>query len=169
MPTARMICAAVLASLMALAGGPAAAQTAGSPAAGSPPVRKTIKVLVSPLQTRFTQVLSEHLTTKYGLPPLEVSTVLAATAAKGFCAGVGPDSPDVIALPRRMSKREYDNCVENGVIDIIELPVGFDALVLVVRKGNPVFNLTPRAMYFGLAAEIPLEDDFVHNLSLIHI
>jgi len=157
-----MFCAAVLAGLLALAGGSAAAETAG-PADGQPPARSPIKVMVSPLQTRFTQVLGEHLVTKYGLPPLDLSTVLAATASKAFCAGTGPGSPDVIALPRRMAKREYDGCVENGVIDIIELPVGFDALVLVVKKGDLVFNLTPRAMYFALAAEIPLEDDFVRN------
>jgi len=128
-----------------------------------PKARQAIKVEVSPLQFRFTGAVSERLVAKYHLPPLDISPVLAAPAVKAFCAGVAPDTPDIIALPRRMAKREYESCVENGVVDIIELSVGFDALVLVARKGDPVFNMTPRAMYFALAAEIPLADDFVRN------
>lgn len=145
-------------TLTAAGGHPASAQTA--PAASA---RKAITVMASPLQIRFTKAVSEHLTAKFGLPPLEVSSVLAAQAVKSFCSGVSAETPDIIALPRRLAKREYEKCAENGVIDIIELPVGFDALVLVVRKGDRVFNMTPRAMYFALAAEIPAEDEFVRN------
>ncbi|MEI6559799.1 MAG: substrate-binding domain-containing protein [Rhodospirillaceae bacterium] len=128
-----------------------------------PQSRAAIKVLASPLQLRFTTAVSDRLVKKYGLPPLEVTSMLAAPAVKAFCAGVGPATPDVVAIPRQMAKREYNQCVENGVIDIVELPIGFDALVPVVRKGDPVFNLTPRAMYYALAADIPIEDGFTPN------
>ena len=150
----RLICTAILIALTA----PALADDA----APVPP-RSAIRVLASPLQLRFTTAVSEQLVKKYGLPPLDVTSMLAAPAVKAFCAGVGPATPDIVALPRQMAKREYNQCIENGVIDIVELPIGFDALVLVTRKGDPVFNLTPRAMYYALAAQIPLEDEFVPN------
>ena len=160
MLTIRLICAAIVAAVASagLAALPAQAEDSRS---GS--LRPAIKVLASPLQLRFTTAVSERLAKKYGLAPLDVTTTLAAPAVKAFCAGVGPDTPDVVAIPRQLAKREYNQCVENGVIDIVELPIGFDALVLVTRKSDPVFNLTPRAMFFALAATIPVEDQFLPN------
>ena len=154
MVSIRLICAAILIALAApaLAGG-----------AGGAPARAAIKVLASPLQLRFTTAVGERLVGKYGLPPLDVTSMLAAPAIKAFCAGIGPETPDIVALPRQMAKREYNQCVENGVIDIVELAIGFDALVLVTRRGDPEFNMTLRAMYFALAAEIPQADEFVTN------
>jgi phosphate transport system substrate-binding protein len=147
-----------VAMAMAMLSTPGLAQTADQPL-----VREAILAEVSPLMINFTQAVSDRLVQKRGLPPVTVSSVLADAAVKDFCAGIGPKFPDVIGIPRKLAKREYDKCVENGVIDIVELAVGFDALVLTVRKGDPVFNLTPRAMYFALAAELPHEDEFVTN------
>ena len=160
----RSISAAIL---IALAASALIASAVSAPAlagdGGASPARTAIRVLASPLQLRFTTAVSDRLVKKYGMPPLEVTTMLAAPAIKAFCAGTGPETPDVVALPRQMAKREYNQCVENGVIDIVELPIGFDALVLVTRRGDPVFNLTSRAIYFALAAEIPQGDEFVTN------
>ena len=155
MLTIRSICAALLVALAS----PALAGDGGAPQQA----RTTIRVLASPLQLRFTTAVSERLAKKYGLPPVEVTSMLAAPAVKAFCAGIGSDTPDIVAIPRQMARREYNQCVENGVIDIVELPIGFDALVLVARKGDPVFNLTPRAIYFALAGVIPVDDEFVPN------
>lgn len=154
MVSVRLICTVILIAL---------ATPALADGAGVPPARTAIKVLASPLQLRFTTAVGERLVRKYGLPPLDVTSMLAAPAVKAFCAGVGPDTPDIVALPRQMARREYNLCVENGVIDIVELPIGFDALVLVTRRGDPVFNVTLRAMYFALAADIPHSDEFVTN------
>jgi phosphate transport system substrate-binding protein len=154
-PTVRMMCLAILMTAFAV---PVAAGTGADVFQ-----RDAISVLVSPLETAFTRTLSDRLVRKYDLPPLSVTTEPTAPAIKAFCGGIGAKFPDVIGIPRQMDSHEYDNCVQNGVVDIIELPVGFDALVLAVRKGDLVFNLTPRALYFALAAQIPDGDDFVPN------
>jgi len=153
--TARLMCLVIL--LVSLT-----APVAAGTAAGGPP-RDAISIMVSPLQTAFTRALSDRLVKKYDLPPLSITTALAVPAIKAFCGGIGARFPDVIAIPRQLSSHEYDSCVENGVVDIIELPVGSDALVLAVRKGDLVFNLTPRAFYFALAAQIPDGENFVPN------
>ena len=152
--TIRLITAVILIAL-------ALPAEAGSRAQG--PMRSAITVLASPLQLRFVTAISDQLVKKVGLPPLEITSMLAAPAVKAFCAGVGPETPDIIGIPRQMARREYKQCVENGVVDIVELPVGFDALVLVTRRGDPVFNMTPRGMYFALAAMVPQGDEFVTN------
>jgi phosphate transport system substrate-binding protein len=146
-----------LAALLVPAG-PAAAETAPRPAN-----RDTLRVLSSPLQINYLRAVSDQLTRKYNLPPIEIVSMLAAPAVKAFCAGVSDEDPDVIAIPRRMERFEFNHCLENGVLDVVELQTGYDALVLVVRKGDLVFNLTPRAMFFALAQEIPVEDNFIPN------
>ncbi len=155
----RLFCTVVVIALLILA----PAISASADGAGPVVPRAAIKVLVSPLQVRFLAAVSEQLVTKYRLQPLDVSTVLAAPAVKAFCAGIGPETPDVIAIPRQMAKREYNQCIENGVIDIVELSPGFDALVLVTRRDDLVFNMTLRAMFFALAATVPQGDEFVPN------
>lgn len=126
--------------------------------------RETIRVLSSPLQVKFVRAISDAMTRRQGTPALDIASMLATPAVAAFCSGIGPDTPDVIGIPRRMARREVERCEENGVIDIIELAMGYDALVIVARKGDTVFNITPRAMYYALAAEIPEGDDtFIRN------
>ncbi len=159
MLTFRLICTAIVALLAT----PALATQALAEVPAAPSGRTAIRVVASPLEVRFTGALSEQLVKKYAMPPLQVESMLAAPAVKAFCAGYGVNTPDVVAIPRQMARREYNQCIENGVVDIVELRVGFDALVLVARKGDPVFNMTPRAMYFALAAEVPTGVEFTRN------
>ncbi len=154
-PTVWIILAAVFVALNA---GPVVAEQ-HLPTAN----RQAIRLLVSPLQYSAAVAIGERVAKKYNLPQPEITSMLAYPAVKAFCAGVGSGTPDVIGLPRQMTRSEYERCTEHGVVDIVELRVGFDALVLVVRKGEAVFNLTPRGIYFAMAAQIPLDDEFVAN------
>ncbi len=155
MLTARAVCLAILVAWPTV---PAAAETTARS-----PQRDVITALVSPSQTAFTKALSDRLVRRYDLPPLSITTTPAAPAIKAFCGGIGAKYPDVIGIPRPMNSHEYNGCVDNGVVDIVELPIGVNALVPAVRKGDPVFNLTPRAVYFALAAQIPDGNTFVPN------
>ncbi|CAK0752215.1 putative Phosphate ABC transporter substrate-binding protein (PhoT family) [uncultured Gammaproteobacteria bacterium] len=140
---------------------PVAAQVPGSDSFA----RTHIVIYASTLVSGFAGAIAKHLplSATAGDAVPQVTPMLADPAIKAFCAGVGPNYPDVVASPRRMAKREFELCDQNGVIDIVELSLGFDALVAVVKKGNPVFDLTPRMLYYATAAQIPKEDDFVPN------
>jgi len=161
------VLALVAVGLGAGAGLPAGAAEPGAsaPAEGSLELtggRDHLIVLASPLQRAFADKASERFTARTGVP-VEVRTVLAVPAIKDFCSGAGGDFADIVAVPRRMAKRELERCIENGVLDVIELKLGFDALVVAVKKGDPVFNITPRQVYYALAAEIPHQLHFVAN------
>jgi phosphate transport system substrate-binding protein len=80
-----------------------------------------------------------------------------------FCAGVGPQTPDIAIVARRMSRTMFETCQTNGVRDIVELQVGLSAVVLAVRRGEPVPSLTARQIWEALAAERLVEGEFVPN------
>jgi len=70
-----------------------------------------------------------------------------------FCAGVGPQHPDVTNASRRIKAGEIELCNRNGVRQIIEIPVGIDGLALIESAQRPTgFRLTARDVYAALAA-----------------
>ena len=71
---------------------------------------------------------------------------------KLFCAGVGPDTPDIANASRRMKKSEFDECQKNGVKDIVEIQVGIDGIALGEAQRGPGFKLTEEDVYKALAA-----------------
>ena len=70
---------------------------------------------------------------------------------KLFCAGVGPQHPDMENASRRMKKSEFDDCVKNGVKDIVEIQVGLDGVAFAEGNGGPGIALTPVDVYKALA------------------
>lgn len=70
---------------------------------------------------------------------------------KLFCAGVGPQHPDIADASRRMKKSEFDECVANGVKDIAEIQVGLDGVAFAESKGGASLALTPQDVYKALA------------------
>ena len=80
-----------------------------------------------------------------------------------FCAGIGSEYPDIVASADRMSRAEFETCLENKVLDVIEVEVGASAVVVVIKKGDRVFNLTPRMVYYALAENIPIKGEFNVN------
>jgi len=70
---------------------------------------------------------------------------------KLFCAGIGPQHPDVEDASRRMKKSEFDECVKNGVKDIVEIQVGLDGVAFAEGTGGPGIVLTPEDVYKALA------------------
>ena len=73
-----------------------------------------------------------------------------------FCEGTGMDYPDIVNAFRPIRKREFDICQANGVGDIVEGKIGYDALVIVVnKKAKPMMGLTLKDLYLALAKQVP--------------
>lgn len=70
---------------------------------------------------------------------------------KLFCAGIGPQHPDIEDASRRMKKSEFDDCVKNGVKDIVEIQVGLDGVAFAEGSQGPGVALTPEDVYKALA------------------
>ncbi len=70
---------------------------------------------------------------------------------KLFCAGVGPQHPDIEDASRRMKASEFAECQKNNVKDIVEIQVGLDGVAFAEGSNGPGIALTPADVYKALA------------------
>lgn len=147
--------AAAFGLLGGLLGDAAVAQSAGDSAPRGERPRMIIES--SALMVEMTEAIAERIgATGERAPDIRVN--LTADSMRAFCAGTGVGHPDVLASSRRMRIHEYERCIDNGVVDIIEVKIGFAALVFVQRVQDEPMYLTLRTLYRALAAEVPDEN-----------
>jgi phosphate transport system substrate-binding protein len=77
-----------------------------------------------------------------GHPPPVVDHAETAVGLAHFGSGTGSEHPDAIGATRRMTKAELDTCRENGIAEVVEIPVGLDLVVIAQSKAGAVVHLT---------------------------
>ncbi|MEW5726339.1 MAG: PstS family phosphate ABC transporter substrate-binding protein [Pseudomonadota bacterium] len=82
---------------------------------------------------------------------------------KLFCAGIGPDHTDVSNASRAIKSSEFEQCVKNGVTDVVEVKIGYDGIVLANSKKTKPMNVTRKQIFLALAKEIPVDGKLVAN------
>ena len=120
--------------------------------------RDQIRIVGSSTVYPFTTAVAEAFgkATKMKTPVVESTGT--GGGMKLFCAGLGDDKPDFENASRRIKKAEFDDCVKNGVTDIVEIKVGFDGLSIAQsNKGKP-FGLTKQQIFLALAKMVPDKD-----------
>ncbi len=115
--------------------------------------RDHIRVVGSSTVYPFTTAVAEMLVNANPdlRAPLVESTGTGAGAAL-FCAGVGPQHPDILDASRRLKKSEYATCLSHGVKDIMEVQVGVDGVALAESNNGPKLKLSKRDVYMALSA-----------------
>ncbi len=136
----------------------AAAAVVGTLAfAGEASARDQIRIVGSSTVYPFTTAVAEQFGKSGGKTPVVESTGTGG-GMKLFCAGVGPDHPDLTNASRAIKKGEFEDCQKNGVKDIVELKIGFDGIVIANAKSAPALNLTQEMLFKALAKEVPGPD-----------
>ena len=127
---------------------------------GSSTVAPFSKAVAEQLGTGGTEKLGKK-GTKKAVAGLK-SPWLESTGTKGgiqlFCESNSEDSVDIVNAVRRMTKREYEQCRNNGVNEIVEIAIGRDAMVFAQSAKSPAMNLTRRDLYNALSRMIPSTD-----------
>ncbi|MEZ5736844.1 MAG: substrate-binding domain-containing protein [Novosphingobium sp.] len=100
----------------------------------------------------FATAVAEHIANNGNRSPVIESTGTGA-GMKLFCGGVGAAHPDVENASRRMKATEYQDCINNGVTEIVEIQVGIDGIAFAEAKAGPGMALTPEDIYKALAAK----------------
>ena len=72
-----------------------------------------------------------------------------------LCAGQPYGSPEVIEVVQRMSADYSRSCASNGLRDIIEVKLGYQAIVLVRAKQSGPLTLSFRDLFLGLSRQVP--------------
>lgn len=147
----------VLCGVFALAAGTAVAQ-------GNLTLRDRLVVVSSTSSVGVGTMLAGNFADRYqGVIRPVVQPLGSTRALELFCAGIGPQTPDIAITTRRMPRAISEHCAANGVTDIVELQIGYGAVVIAARRGDPTPALTARQVWSALAAEQPANDEFVPN------
>ena len=139
----QIIAAAAAAMLVAGCGG----QDSGS---GSE--SQQIQIVGSSTVYPFTTAVAEQFQRDHAGMRAIVESTGTGAGMKLFCSGVGDQFPDMTNASRRIKKSEYELCAQNGVKQVIEIPVGIDGLAFIESKEGPSMDLTPRDIYAAIAA-----------------
>ena len=126
--------------------------------------RARMMITGSETMTPFTRAIVAHIAERWQLPEPEIQSVGTLAGFQNFCAGIGGDYPDIVAATRRIRQKEVDRCLDNGIVDIIEVPIGFGAVAFVGRRTDTAIPLTPKVIYQAVAAKVPQGQDLVPNI-----
>ncbi|MFM9939619.1 MAG: PstS family phosphate ABC transporter substrate-binding protein [Hyphomicrobiaceae bacterium] len=134
----------------------AAALAAGALIVATPAsARDQIRIVGSSTVYPFTTAVAEQFgKTGAGKTPVVESTGTGG-GMKLFCAGVGVTHPDLTNASRAMKKGELEECIKNGVKDVVEIKVGIDGLTIAQSKAGPAINLTMAQVFLALAETVP--------------
>jgi phosphate transport system substrate-binding protein len=143
----------LVAAIAALAAGPALAQQA----------RDQIRAVGSSTVFPFTTTVAENFARTSGMKAPIVESTGTGGGFRLFCAGVGTQHPDISNASRAITKSELESCTRNGVTAITEIKIGFDGIVLAVKKGAPKFDVTRQQMWLALARQVPRNGQLVAN------
>ncbi len=72
-----------------------------------------------------------------------------------FCAGPGLDTPSINSGTRPMKPAERELCRKNGVTDIVQVTLGYNALAVAHASGNSLTRLTRKELFLAMAKEVP--------------
>ncbi len=130
----RVLLRRVLLVAVALFASPAIAQEA--------PQAQLLRERLHIVSSASAHAISEALSDVFSTRCIDLSPRLDITgsgaALERFCTGIGPNTPDIAITSRRMPRAVFEGCRANGVTDIMEVRLGLSALVLAVRRGDPL-------------------------------
>lgn len=118
--------------------------------------RDDIRIVGSSTVFPFSTKVAQEFQSKTGQKVVVESTG-SGGGHKLFCAGVGSAHPDITNSSRRQKKSEFDDCIANGVREIVEVKIGYDGIVIANARKAPDLKLSLKDVYLALAAEIPGE------------
>ncbi len=105
--------------------------------------RDYINIVGSSTVYPFATVVAEQFgkSTAYKTPKIESTG--SGGGLKLFCAGVGVEHPDITNASRAIKKSEYDQCLANGVKEIVEVKIGYDGIVMANSKKSRSAQVDP--------------------------
>ncbi len=125
--------------------------------------RDQIRAVGSSTVFPFTTTVAENFARTSGIKAPIVESTGTGGGFRLFCAGVGTQHPDLSNASRAITKSEIETCTKNGVTAITEVKIGFDGIVLAVKKGAPKFDVTRQQVWLALARQVPKNGQLVAN------
>ncbi len=112
------------------------------------------------------KVAADFVAANEGMAAPSIESTGSTEGIETFCAGEGPDTPDIVNASRRMTVTEFNGCSNNGVSEIIEIKVGRDGIAFASSIDDGIeIELSPSIIYRALAANPFGEEQTAANWS----
>lgn len=125
--------------------------------------RENIRIVGATTIYPYSVAVAKRFTSVAHAPMPEIEQNGTGDGVKQFCASVDEESPDIANGGRRIKAAELAECAKNGVNEVVELKIGYDAAV--VARSNAARDFVPSARdyWFALASEVPVAGRMVPN------
>lgn len=126
--------------------------------------RDTIQIAGSSTVLPFSSIAAEQFGRTF--PQFKTPVVGSGGTGGGlreFCRGVGANTIDIVNASRPIRPAEVEACRTNGVTKILEVKIGYDAIVFASRADGARFSLEPRHVFLAGAREVPQGGRMVPN------
>jgi phosphate transport system substrate-binding protein len=117
--------------------------------------RDNIEIVGSSTVYPFATVVAERFGKSSGFKTPKIESTGSGGGFKLFCAGVGVDTPDITNASRAIKASEKETCASNGVLDIVEVKIGYDGIAIASSNKTPQMQLTLKDIFLALAKNIP--------------
>lgn len=117
-----------------------------------------IKIVGSSTVAPFSTTVAEQFGAASPYPTPIVESTGTGGGFKAFCKAIGPNEPSISNASRKIKDGEMALCEKAGIIDPVEIKIGYDGIVLANIKTGPDFDLTKKQLYLALAAELPNDE-----------
>ena len=127
----------------------------GATSAHAQTARDYISVVGSSTVYPFATVVAEQFGrgTRFRAPKIESTG--SGGGIRLFCNGVGVEHPDIANSSRRIRASELELCAQNGVVDVVEVKIGYDGIVLANSNSAQRYDLTREQIFLALAKQVP--------------
>jgi len=121
--------------------------------------RDYISIVGSSTVYPFATVVAERFGKSTAFKTPKIESTGTGGGMKLFCKGLGVKTADITNASRRIKASEFKMCQDNGVIDIVEVLIGFDGIVIANNIKSHTFALTRKDLFLALAKEIPTDKE----------
>jgi phosphate transport system substrate-binding protein len=133
-------------------GGYATAHSGSSKEPAGPRLLVVTSYLAHSLTRAVVDTFSRDLRVK---PAVDIRTEESAAAFRTLCPKAAAQPIDVVVASRRITDDEREQCRREGVPELLEFKIGYQAVVLARGTTGLPIKLSARSIYFALAQQIP--------------
>ncbi len=133
-------------------------------AGGMAEARDNVQIAGSSTVLPYASIVAEAFGENFDFRTPVVESGGSSAGLKRFCDGVGAGTIDIANASRPIRAGEIAACAANGVSEIIEIRIGYDAIVFASRTGGAEFDdFSAGDWYLALAERLPLGGTMAPN------
>jgi phosphate transport system substrate-binding protein len=125
--------------------------------------RDQVQVTGSSTVLPYATIVAEAFGENFDFPTPVVEGGGSGAGRAKMCEGVGENTVDIANSSSRITQKDIDACMANGVTEVMEVRFGYDGIVFASDVNGPEFALTQADIYNAVAATVLKDGALVDN------